>query len=268
VAIGGCGDAQPVVEWIRPTLPGVAALRALKVQDDRMDISNATALVTGANRGLGRQFATQLLQRGAKVYAGARNPDSVDVDGAIPLEVDITDPASVAAAVEAAGDVTLLINNAGIDTGSNLLTADLDGAHREMETNYFGTLSMVRAFAPVITGNGGGGILNVLSVLSWVSFPALGGYCASKSAAWSMTNAVRAELVDRGVVVTALHVGLMETDMAAGMDAPKANPADVAALAIDAVAAGDYEVLADDTSRGVQAGLSNGVAGLYPQLAR
>ena len=232
-----------------------------------MDVSHCTALVTGANRGLGRHFAIDLLKRGAKVYAGARNPNSIDVDGAIPLAVDITDPASVAAAAKAAGDVTLLINNAGIDAGVNLLTGDLDGARRDMETNYFGTLSMVRAFAPVIANNGGGGILNVLSVLSWVSFPDLSGYCASKSAAWSMTNAVRAELADRGVVVTALHVGLMDTDMTAGLDQPKANPAEVAALALDAVAAGAYEVLADDTSRGVQAGLAKGVVALYPQLA-
>jgi NAD(P)-dependent dehydrogenase (short-subunit alcohol dehydrogenase family) len=232
-----------------------------------MDISSCTALVTGANRGLGRHFTTELLKRGAKVYAGARNPDSVDIEGAVALAVDITDQASVAAAAEAAGDVTLLINNAGIAADVNLLTGDLDGAHREMETNYFGTLSMVRAFAPVVAGNGGGGILNVLSVLSWVSFPDLSGYCASKSAAWSMTNAVRAELVDRGIVVTALHVGLMDTDMAAGIDGPKSDPANVAALALDAVAAGDYEVLADDTSRGVQAGLAKGVAGVYPQFA-
>ena len=233
-----------------------------------MDISGSTALVTGANRGLGRHFATELLKRGAKVYAGARNPDSIDVDGAIPIAVDVTDTASVAAAAEAAGDVTVLVNNAGIAADVNLLTGDLDGAHREMNTNYFGTLSMVRAFAPVIAGNGGGGILNVLSVLSWVSYPDLSGYCASKSAAWSMTNAVRAELADRGIVVTALHVGLMDTDMAAGLDGPKSNPADVAALSVDAIAAGAYEVLADDTSRGVQAGLAKGVAGVYPQFAK
>ncbi|HYO01874.1 MAG TPA: SDR family oxidoreductase [Mycobacterium sp.] len=233
-----------------------------------MDISGCTALVTGANRGLGRRFAADLLARGAKVYAGARNPDSVDVDGAIPLAVDVTNAASVTAAAAAAGDVTLLINNAGIAADVNLLTGDLDGARREMETNYFGALSMVRAFAPLIESNGGGGILNVLSVLSWVSYPDLSGYCASKSAAWSMTNAVRAELVDRGIVVTALHVGLMDTDMAAGLDAPKSDPADVAALALDAVAEGAFEVLADDTSRGVQAGLAQGVSGLYPQLAK
>ena len=232
-----------------------------------MDISSCTALVTGANRGLGRHFATELLKRGAKVYAGARNPESIDVEGAIALAVDVTDQASVTAAAPAAGDVTLLINNAGLAADVNLLTGDLEGAHREMATNYFGTLSMVRAFTPVIAGNGGGGILNVLSVLSWLSLPDSSGYCASKSAAWSMTNAVRAELADRGIVVTALHVGLMDTDMAAGFDGPKANPADVAAQAIDAVAAGAYEVLADDTSRGVLAGLSKGVAGIYPQFA-
>jgi short-subunit dehydrogenase len=233
---------------------------------DPVDISSSTALVTGANRGLGRHFASELLRRGAKVYAGARDPGSVEIEGAVPIAVDITDPGSVAAAAEALGDVTLLINNAGIDRSTNLLTGELDGAHQEMNTNYFGTLSVVRAFAPVIAGNGGGGILNVLSVLSWLSMPALSGYCASKSAAWSMTNAVRTELADRGIVVTALHVGLMDTDMAAGQDAPKSNPADVAALAVDGIAAGAYEVLADDVSRHVQAGLAKGVAGVYPQF--
>jgi NAD(P)-dependent dehydrogenase (short-subunit alcohol dehydrogenase family) len=236
-------------------------------QDGRVDISSSTALVTGANRGLGKQFVSELLRRGARVYAGARDPGSIDVDGATPIAVDVTDPASVAAAAEAAGDVTLLINNAGIDCSVDLLTGDLDGARRELDTNYFGTLSVVRAFAPVIERNGGGGILNVLSVLSWLSMPSLSGYCASKSAAWSMTNAVRAQLADKGIRVTALHVGLMDTDMAAGLDAPKANPADVAAQALDGIAAGAYEVLADDVSRGVQAGLSKGVAGIYPQFA-
>ena len=231
-----------------------------------MDVSTCTALVTGANRGLGRHFAGQLVARGAKVYAGARDPGSVDLDGVIPLAVDVTDEASVAAAAQAAGDVTLLINNAGIAANVNLLTGDLDGAHREMATNYFGTLSMVRAFAPLIEGNGGGGILNVLSVLSWVSYPDISGYCASKSAAWSMTNAVRLELAGRGIVVTGLHVGLMDTDMAEGLDGPRSDPADVAAQALDAITAGDYEVLADENSREVRSGFAGGVASLYPQL--
>jgi NAD(P)-dependent dehydrogenase (short-subunit alcohol dehydrogenase family) len=232
-----------------------------------MDISSCTALVTGANRGLGTQFTKLLLERGAKVYAGARDPGSVDIDGAIPLAVDITDPASVAAAAQSAGDATLLVNNAGIATNTNLLTTDdLDGARREMDTNYFGTLSAVRAFAPVIEGNGGGGILNVLSVLAWFSLPLTSGYCASKSAAWSMTNAVRVELAPRGIVVTALHVGLMDTAMADGLAGEKSDPAAVAALALDGVAAGAYEVLADDTSRHVQAALANGVSAIYPEL--
>jgi NAD(P)-dependent dehydrogenase (short-subunit alcohol dehydrogenase family) len=233
-----------------------------------MDISTCTALVTGANRGLGRHFSAELLRRGARVYAGARNPGSIDVDGAIPIAVDIIDPASVAAAAEAAGDVTLLVNNAGISAGTGLLAGDLDDARLEMDTNYFGTLTVVRAFAPIIERNGGGAMLNVLSVLSWLSIPDLGGYCASKAAEWSMTNALRAELAGRGIGVTALHVGLMDTDMAAGMDAPKSDPAEVAVLAVDAIAAGASEVLADDVSRGVQAGLAGGVAALYPQLAR
>jgi len=231
-----------------------------------MDISGSTALVTGANRGLGRHFASQLIARGAKVYAAARNPGSVDVVGAVALAVDVTDLESVAAAVRDAGDVTLLVNNAGMAANANILTGDLDGARREMETNYFGTLSMVRAFAPVIAANGGGGILNVLSVLSWVGYPDMGGYCASKSAAWSMTNAARLELAGRGIVVTGLHVGLMDTDMAEGLDGPRSDPAEVAGQALDAVQAGDYEVLADETSRRVRAGFSGGVASLYPQL--
>ncbi|MEU0496107.1 SDR family oxidoreductase [Mycobacterium sp. NPDC006124] len=231
-----------------------------------MEISGSTALVTGANRGLGRHFASQLAARGATVYAGARDPGSVDLDGVIPIAVDVTDPASVAAAAQEAGGVTLLVNNAGIAANVNLLSGDLDGAHREMATNYFGTLSMVRAFAPVIERNGGGGILNVLSVLSWVSYPDISGYCASKSAAWSMTNAVRLELAARGIVVTGLHVGLMDTDMAEGLDGPRSDPADVAAQALDAIAAGEYEVLADETSRQVRSGFGGGVTSLYPQL--
>lgn len=232
-----------------------------------MDLSSCTALVTGANRGLGRHFAEQLLQRGARVYAGARNADGVDLPGAIPVTIDVADPVSVSAAAEAAGDVTLLINNAGISLGADLLTGDLDAVRREMDTNYFGTLSVARSFVPVIERNGGGAMLNVLSVLSWLSLPAAGSYCASKAAAWSMTNALRLQLAERGIAVTALHVGAMDTDMMKDSDAPKSDPAAVAALALDGVAAGHHEVLADDVSRHVQAQLSNGVDGVYPQLA-
>jgi NAD(P)-dependent dehydrogenase (short-subunit alcohol dehydrogenase family) len=232
-----------------------------------MHIAGSTALVTGANRGLGRQLASQLLERGATVYAGARNPDTVDLPGAKALQLDITDPVSVAEAAEIAGDVTLLINNAGSSTGSGLLSGDLDSIRLEMDTHFFGTLSVVRAFAPQIAANGGGSVLNVLSVLSWVSFPGVGAYCAAKSAEWSLTNALRAELAEQHIHVAGLHVGYMDTDMAASVTDPKADPADVAAIALDGIAAGTYEILGDETSRHVLAGLSGGVAALYPQFS-
>ena len=232
-----------------------------------MKIAGATALVTGANRGFGRHLATELLARGATVYAGARNPDSVDLPGARPVALDITDPASVAAAAEVAGDITLLINNAGSSTGADLLHGDLAKIHLEIDTHFFGTLSVVRAFAPKLAANGGGSILNILSALSWVSFPTAGAYCAAKSAAWSLTNALRAQLAADNIRVAGLHVGYMDTDMTATVTAPKADPAAIAKVAIDGIEADLYEILADDVSRHVQGGLSGGVAALYPQFA-
>jgi NAD(P)-dependent dehydrogenase (short-subunit alcohol dehydrogenase family) len=235
-----------------------------------IDLSSSTALVTGANRGFGRHLAEQLAARGAKVYAAARRPESVDLVGVTPIQLDITDAASIAAAVAVAGDVTLLINNAGIGTGASLLTgdmADMADIRREFETHFFGTLEVTRAFAPVIEGNGGGAILNILSVLSWITFPHLGAYSAAKSAEWSMTNALRAELAPHNVRVSGLHVGYMDTDLAAGVDVPKLDPAVVATLALDQLAAGIPEILADDLSKQVQAGLAGGVAALYPAVA-
>jgi NAD(P)-dependent dehydrogenase (short-subunit alcohol dehydrogenase family) len=232
-----------------------------------MDISKATAFVTGANRGLGRHLAGELLARGAKVYAGARNPASVDLPGVIPVAIDITDPASVAAAAAATGDVNLLINNAGSATGARLLdAADLDKLHVEIDTHYFGTLSVVRAFAPQIAARGGGAILNILSVLSWVSYPQLGGYAAAKSAEWSLTNALRVQLAPDGIRVSGLYVGFMDTDMAAAVTAPKEDPAKIARLAVDGIEAGRYEIVADDRSEQVLAALSGGVGALYPSL--
>ena len=232
-----------------------------------MKISDAVVLVTGANRGLGRNFALQLLDRGAaKVYAGARNPGSIDIPGVTPLALDITDPASVAAAAAAAGDITLLINNAGSSTGATFLGSDLDGIRLEMETHYFGTLSMIRAFAPILAANGGGAIVNVLSALSWVSFPGNGPYSAAKSAEWSLTNAVRQELAGQGTVVSALHLGYTDTDMTAHLDVPKNDPADIVTAALDGVESGDYEILSDDTSRQIKAALSGNLRTLYPSL--
>ncbi|MCO1594365.1 SDR family oxidoreductase [Micromonospora sp. RHAY321] len=231
-----------------------------------MKIAGSTALVTGANRGLGRHLAAELLARGATVYAGARNPDSVDLPGVTPVRLDITDPASVAAAAELAGGVNLLINNAGIDTRTDLLDGDLDLVRLELETHYIGTLSTIRAFAPVIAGKGGGTILNVLSVLSWFGSPMHAAYSAAKSAEWAMTNVLRVQLADRGVRVAGLHVGYLDTDMAADITGPKSDPAAIARIGVDGVEADAYEILADDLSRQVQAGLAGGVAALYPQL--
>ncbi|MFF5899981.1 SDR family oxidoreductase [Streptomyces argenteolus] len=222
-----------------------------------MELNNAVALVTGANRGLGRHVARQLVERGAKVYGAARHPESVDVPGVVPLRLDVTDETSVREAARTASDVTLLINNAGISTGATLIGGDVAEVRREMETNFFGPLTVTRAFAPVIEGNGGGAVLNVLSALSWLHPAGLGSYAASKAAAWALTGATREELAPRGIAVSALHVGYMDTDMAAGVPADqKVAATDVAAQALDGIAAGLPEILADDASRYVKQSLS------------
>jgi len=231
-----------------------------------MKIDGQTALVTGANRGLGRHIAEQLRDRGAKVYAGVRNPQSVDLEGVTPIALDITDPASVATAADATGDVSILINNAGSSTGASLLTGDLADIHLELDTHFFGTLSVIRAFAPQLGAHDSSAVLNILSVLSWISFPQSGAYCAAKSAGWSLTNALRQELAPRGTRVSALHVGYMDTDMVRHVDAPKSDPAGIARIALDGIETGSYEIVADETAKAVMAGLSGGVAALYPQL--
>jgi NAD(P)-dependent dehydrogenase (short-subunit alcohol dehydrogenase family) len=232
-----------------------------------MRIEGSTALVTGANRGLGRHLAQELLARGARVYAAARNPGSVDLPGVTPIALDVTDPASVGAAADATGDVTLLVNNAGSLTGAGLLDGPLADLELELNTHFYGTLRVTRAFAPQLAAGGGGGVLNVLSALSWVNLGASGAYSAAKAAEWSLTNGLRVQLAGQGTQVTALHVGYMDTDMVRHLDVPKVDPAVVAKLALDGLAAGAVEVLADDTSRRVQQGLAGGVAALYPQFA-
>jgi len=232
-----------------------------------MEISGSVALVTGANRGMGRHFATQLLERGAaKVYATARDPERVDIPGTRVLALDITDPTSVAAAAAAAPDVTLLVNNAGVSLNNNLVTGDPADIRLEMETNFFGTLSMVRAFAPVLAANGGGAILDVLSALSWFSYDGTNGYAAAKAAEWSLTNGVRLELAAQGTLVTALHVGSVDTDMGAGYDGPKSAPADVVRVALDGVRAGRLEVLADDWTAMIKASLAGDPGAFYTEV--
>jgi len=232
-----------------------------------MEITGKTALVTGANRGLGLQLARELRDRGAIVYAAARNPASVDLTGVTPIALDVTDPGSVAAAAAATGDVAILINNAGSSTGASLLTGDLADIRLEFDTHFLGALEVIRTFAPQLAAQQRSAVLNILSVLSWVSYPNSGAYCAAKSAEWSLTNALRQELAPQGTRVSSLHVGYMDTDMARHVSSAKSNPADIAKIAIDGIEAGDAEIIADEISRQVLAGLSSGVAGLYPQLA-
>jgi NAD(P)-dependent dehydrogenase (short-subunit alcohol dehydrogenase family) len=231
-----------------------------------LKISGSVALVTGANRGIGRHFALHLLERGAsKVYATARTPELIDIPGVEVLRLDITDPSSVAAAAAAAADVTLLINNAGLATHQNLVSGDLEQVRLEMETHYFGTLNVVRAFAPLLAANGGGAILNVLSVLSWISYDGAGAYSAAKAAEWSLTNGIRLELAGQRTLVTGLHLGAADTDMMAGFDVEKSDPADVVRVALDGIEAGKPEVLVDDASAQAKAALAADPSVVYPQ---
>ena len=234
-----------------------------------MDVAGSVALVTGANRGLGAAFCRALLDQGAsKVYAGARDPDTIQIAGVIPVRLDITSPADVAAAAAQCGDTTLLVNNAGILTGTSVLADDaLEGGRREFETNVFGTLSMSarspRCSGPTVAGR------------SSTCCPCCRGSASRaerctprpRPLAWSLTNALRLDLLDQHTQVVALHVGYMDTDMAAGVDAPKASPDDVAAQALAGVEAGAFEVLADDASRYVRGALSADLTALYPALA-
>ncbi|WP_439381282.1 SDR family oxidoreductase [Amycolatopsis lexingtonensis] len=219
-----------------------------------MNIHGATALVTGANRGIGRHLAAQLVERGAKVYATARRPESVDLVGVEVLALDIADPAAVAAAARAAADVNLLVNNAGI--GGGTLLGDLRAVRATLEVNFWGTLSMARAFAPVLAANGGGAMVNIASSASWFVFPGSSAYAVSKAAVWSMSNALRQELAGQGTLVTSVHLGAADTDMMKDFDLPKTDPAEVARLTLDGVEADAAEVVVDEFTELVKASLS------------
>lgn len=232
-----------------------------------MQINGSIALVTGANRGIGQRFVEQLLAEGAqKVYAATRRPDLLDVSDSrvVPLHLDLLDAASIAQAVVTASDVTVLVNNAGIATGANLLTSPVQDIRTDLETHLFGTLSVIRAFAPAMIRNGDGAIVNVLSVLSWVATAAgSGSYSVAKAAEWNMTNGVRVELAGRGILVQAVHLGAADTDMMAGIEAPKIDPVEVARASLAGIEAGAIEVLVDDPARFVKAALAGDIAQLY-----
>jgi NAD(P)-dependent dehydrogenase (short-subunit alcohol dehydrogenase family) len=216
-----------------------------------MEITGCIAFVTGANRGLGKAYAQALLDAGAaKVYAGARDPAAITDPRLTPVRLDVTIETDVIAAAQRCGDVNLLINNAGALFWKSALAEGAETALRdEMDVNVFGVLRMVRAFAPVLARNGGGTIVNMLSVVSWFTSPFNATYGASKHAAEALTESARIELKSQGTHVVAVYAGFIDTDMAASIDAPKTTPQHVAEQTLIGVRNGDDLVLADDRAR-------------------
>lgn len=224
-----------------------------------MKIQGSIALVTGANRGLGAAFVRALLASGAtKVYAAARNPADIKEAGAVPVRLDVTRPDQIDALARELGDVNLLINNAGVGGSGPVLSADsIDTLRQQFEVNTVGPLRMAQAFAPTLARSTESAVINVISALSWATLPGVTGtYSASKSAAWALSNAMRQELKAQGTAVLSLHVAFMDTDMARGVPGEKASPGKVAQMALTALEAGQSELLADEVTRSVHAGLT------------
>jgi short-subunit dehydrogenase len=237
-----------------------------------MQIRESVVVVTGANRGIGAEFVRQLRERGAaRVVAGARDASTVAGVGTDPVtgtvveavSLDVTDHEAVQRVADAAGDVTIVVNNAGISSAIPLVTGDLAAIRREFETNVFGPLAVTRAFADTLARNGGGAVLNVLSASSWSSFPGATTYGATKAGAWGLTDGLRLELATQGTQVTGLHMGLVDTDMTAGFDGEKITVGDVVTAALDGLERGDLEVLADEPARQVKASLALDPADRY-----
>jgi NAD(P)-dependent dehydrogenase (short-subunit alcohol dehydrogenase family) len=228
-----------------------------------MKLENAVVLITGANRGLGLEFAKQALAQGArKVYAAARNPQSITLEGVVPVQLDVTDAAMISRLAAELTDVTLLINNAGIaETGAFLQDNAEAMLRRQLETNLFGPMFLTQAFAPVLKANGGGAIINVLSIASWITGPLLATYAATKAATWSFTNAIRQELLSQQTQVLGLHVGFIDTDLTKDIDAPKVTVDSVVSQTFQALERGDSQVLADEGTRQVHGALSS-----YPDI--
>lgn len=226
-----------------------------------VNVKGSTVVVTGGQRGLGKAIVEELLQRGAaKVYATARSPKPSDDPRVVSVALDVTDPGSVAALAVTASDANIVVNNAGTLGAPKLLSADIEEVREVFETNYFGALRVAKAFAPVLAANGGGALVDIHSVLSWVG--GFGGYGDSKAAFWSATNSLRIELEPQGTLVTGVHLGYTDTDMVSEFDVPKNSPQQVARDIADGIEHGDVEVLADDISRQVKASLSGPVEAL------
>jgi NAD(P)-dependent dehydrogenase (short-subunit alcohol dehydrogenase family) len=230
-----------------------------------MEIKGSVALVTGANRGIGLAFARALLSRGAaKVYAGVRRPEDFNEPGLEPLLLDVTNHQHIEAAAAKASDANIVINNAGIQAGPQLLQGPFDGARLEMEVNYLGPWAMSRAFAPVLAANGGGVLVNMLSAASWRANNRFPGYAASKAAEWSLTNALRIGLREQGTVVIGVYVSYVDTDATRRLDVPKVSPAQVAEKTMEGIIRDDPEVLVDENTQRIRSLLSGPLDLLYP----
>jgi NAD(P)-dependent dehydrogenase (short-subunit alcohol dehydrogenase family) len=232
---------------------GYRSPSGLQLETMHVKIQGSVALVTGANRGLGKAYAAALVAAGAaKVYAGARDPSAVAGPNLVPVRLDVTKPDDIAAAAAQCRDVNILINNAGVMYSSPMLAEGSDLAmRREMEVGVFGMLGMIRAFAPILKQNGGGAIVNVLSVVSWFTFPLNATYCAVKHAALAVTEGARIELKAQDTRVLSVHAGFIDTDMAAGITQPKTPPQQVAERTLEALRGGNDLVLADDRAHHV-----------------
>ncbi|SNS50246.1 SDR family oxidoreductase [Rhodococcoides kyotonense] len=224
-------------------------------------IDGAVVLVTGGRRGLGKAIVDELLERGAaKVYATARTQKPSEDSRVVAAELDVTDDDSVAALAASLTDVTIVVNNAGTTGSGPFTTSALDAVREVFETNFFGALRVAKAFAPTLARNGGGALVDIHSVLSWVG--GAGSYGASKAALWSATNSLRLELAPQGTLVTGVHLGYTDTDMIADLDVAKNDPKDVAKAIVDAVESDETEVLADDVTRYFKSVLAGPVEGL------
>ena len=218
-----------------------------------MKIENSVALVTGSNRGLGKALVEALANAGAKkIYASARNISEMNIEGSnteiVPIQLDISDHNSIEELAIHAKDVTLLFNNAGVLDFGDIINVDLGNIKRNFDINFYGSLMVSRNFAPIMEANGGGAIVNTLTLLSLASMPGFAAYNASKAAAWSMTLSLRASLSEKNIDVHGVFPGAVDTDMLAGVEIPKTSPADVAKAIVDGVNNNQEDIFPDSMS--------------------